>query len=161
MKNNFMIYYEDIVIDEPIDLGHYHVKKEEVIEFAKKWDPQPYHIDEAAAKTSLIGALSACSIHILAVLSRATAHQSQIPFLANLETEYRILRPMLVGDTVYFEAMAKKKRLSESKPYTGIVRFHATIKNQDEETILYQKGTVMVACRPNNDDKTSAFPDGN
>jgi len=71
-----MLYYEDILIDEPMDLGHYHVEKDEVIEFAKKWDPQPYHIDEAAAETSLIGALSACSIHILALLSRATARHS-------------------------------------------------------------------------------------
>ena len=106
-----MRYYEDIIINEPIDLGHYYVQKEEVIEFAKKWDPQPYHIDEVAAKTSLIGELSACSIHMLAVLSQATALQSQIPFLANLATEYRILNPMIVGDTVYFETNAKEKRL--------------------------------------------------
>ncbi len=75
-----MRYYEDILIDEPMGLGNYHVEKEEVIAFAKKWDPQPYHIDETAAKTSLIGALSACSIHILAVLSRATARSGNSSF---------------------------------------------------------------------------------
>jgi acyl dehydratase len=147
-----MRYYEDILIDEPMGLGNYHVEKEEVIAFAKKWDPQPYHIDEAAAKTSLIGALSACSIHILAVLSRATARHAQIPFLANLATEYSIVNPMLVGDTVYFETTAKEKRLSESKPNTGIVTFHSTITNQRGKTILHQTGNVMVACRPKKDD---------
>ncbi len=110
------------------------------------------HIDETAAKTSLIGALSACSIHILAVLSRATARHAQIPFLANLATEYSIVNPMLVGDTVYFETTAKEKRLSESKPNTGIVTFHSTITNQRGKTILHQTGNVMVACRPKKDD---------
>lgn len=147
-----MQYYEDILIDEPMGLGHYHVEKEEVIAFAKKWDPQPYHIDEAAAKTSMFGALSACSIHILALLSRATTLQTPTAFLANLETEYRILNPMLVGDTVYFEITAKEKRLSESKPNTGIVTFHSTITNQRGKTILHQTGTVMVACRPQKND---------
>ena len=147
-----MQYYEDILIDEPMDLGHYYVEKEEVIEFAKKWDPQPYHIDEVAAKTSLIGALSACSIHILAVLSRAAALQSQIPFLAKLATEYRILNPMIVGDTVHFETNAKEKRLSESRPNTGIVTFHSTITNQRGNIILHETGTVMVACRPKKND---------
>ena len=146
-----MLYYEDILIDEPMDLGHYYVEKQEVIEFAKKWDPQPSHIYEVAAKTSLIGALSACSIHILAVLSRATALQSQIPFLANLETEYRILNPMIVCDTVSFETNGKEKRLSESKPNTGIVKSHSTITNQRGKIILNQIGTVMVACRPGKD----------
>ena len=143
-----MLYYEDILIDEPMGLGHYHVEKEEVIEFAEKWDPQPYRIDEVAAKTSMFGALSACSIHILALLSRATTLQTPTAFLANLETKYRILNPMLVGDTVYFEITAKEKRLSESKPNIGIVTFHSTITNQRGKTILHQTGTVMVACRP-------------
>jgi acyl dehydratase len=148
-----MLYYEDILIDDPLDLGHYRVEKEEVIEFAKKWDPQSYHIDEAAANTSMFGALSACSVHILALLSRATTLRMPTAFLANLETEYRILNPMLVGDTVYFEITAKEKRLSETKTNIGIVTFHSTITNQHGKTILHQIGSVMVACRPRKDSK--------
>ncbi len=144
-----MLYYEDILIDEPMELGHYYVEKEEVIEFARNWDPQPYHIDEVAAEASLLGALSACSIHILALLSRATALQSQrTAFLANLATEYRVLNPMLVGDTVYFKMTAKEKRLSDSKPNTGIVKYHSTIENQNGEIVLNQIATIMVACCP-------------
>ncbi len=147
-----MLYYEDILVNEPRDLGNYYVEKEDVIAFAKKWDPQPYHIDEEAAKTSLIRALSACSIHILALLSRATTLQSQrTAFLANLATEYRILNPMLVGDTVYFEITAKEKRLSKSTPNTGIVTYHSTISNQSGKIILDQTATIMVACRPQKD----------
>jgi len=85
-----------------------------------------------------IGALSACPIHILALHSRAIARHAQIPFLANLVTEYRILNPMIVGDTVYFETTAKEKRLSESKANTDIVTFHSTITNQRGTSTLHQ-----------------------
>ena len=65
-----VIYFEDLKIGERSLVGAHVVSKEEAIEFARKWEPQPYHVDEAAAETSPFGGLTVCSLYVFAICTR-------------------------------------------------------------------------------------------
>ena len=142
------LYYEDLHLDEWFEIGAYEVERDSVIDFASQWDPQPFHIDESAARDSIFGCLTGSSIHALAAMSKVSAEQGQpIAVLANLSTEFNMPNPMRVGDTLQFRCAAKEKRLSKSRHGVGIVKFQALALNQVDEVILNHLSTAMVACR--------------
>lgn len=148
-KSGPKIYFEDLKIAESKEVGSYHVEKEAVIAFAQEWDPQPFHIDEEAAKQSIFGCLTGSSIHMKAVLSKVISQGTgNLVALANLSTRYDMPNPMRAGDTLYFTNCVIDKRLSKSRPGIGIVSFAATAKNQDGEIIMNHESVVMVKCRP-------------
>ena len=126
------VYFEDIVLDAERQLGSYHVTKDEVVAFAKEWDPQPFHTDEQAAKKSIYGGLTGSSIHMMAVLSKVISRNPvHYAVLANLSTQFAMPNPMRVGDTLYFSSHAYKKRLSKSRP--GTVSYtHLTLPTNRE-----------------------------
>lgn len=143
------IYFEDIELDNRKELGSFYVAKDDVINFALEWDPQPFHTDEEAAKASLYGGLTGSSIHMLAVLSKKVSQNSgNLAALANLSTRYDMPTPMRVDDTLFFHSMATEKRLSKSREGVGIVSFHSTATNQRDEIVMQHYSTVMMACRP-------------
>ena len=146
------VYFEDIVLDAERQLGSYHVTKDEVVEFAKEWDPQPFHTDEQAAKKSIFGGLTGSSIHMMAVLSKVISRNPvHYAVLANLSTQFAMPNPMRVGDTLYFSSHAYKKRLSKSRPGIGIVSFKTEVINQNNKTVLDTTTITMVSCRQDND----------
>ena len=146
------VYFEDIVLDAERQLGSYHVTKDEVVEFAKEWDPQPFHTDEQAAKKSIYGGLTGSSIHMMAVLSKVISRNPvHYAVLANLSTQFAMPNPMRVGDTLYFSSYAYKKRLSKSRPGIGIVSFKTEVINQNNKTVLDTTTITMVSCRQVND----------
>ena len=147
-----VVYFEDIELDIQRQLGSYQVSKDEVVEFAKEWDPQPFHIDEQAAKDSIYGGLTGSSIHMMAVLSKVISRNPvHYAVLANLSPQFTIPNPMRVGDTLYFSSQAYEKRLSKSRPGIGIVSFKTVVINQNHEIVLDTTTTTMVACRQHHD----------
>ena len=144
-----IVYFEDIELDINRDLGSYQVCKKEVIDFATVWDPQPFHIDENAAKDSIYGGLTGSSIHMMAVLSKVIS-QNPVHYavLANLSTQFDMPNPMRVDDTLFFSSQAYEKRLSKTRPGIGIVSFKTVVINQDNKTVLNTLTTTMVSCRP-------------
>ncbi len=147
-KKGPKIYFEDLPIAAPQEVGSYYVEKEAVIAFAEEWDPQPFHIDEQAAKQSIFGCLTGSSIHMKAVLSKVIGHGTgNLVAVANLSTRYDMPNPMRAGDTLYFTNSVVKKRLSKSRPGIGIVSFAATARNQNQEIIMNHDSVVMIECR--------------
>lgn len=143
------VYYEDLELEDWFDIGEYYVDRDEVIAFASAWDPQPFHIDESAARDSIFGCLTGSSLHAMAALSKVSAcHGERIAVLANLSTEFNMPNPMRVGDTLQFKTTAKEKRLSKSRRNAGIIKFQSIAINQVDEVILNVFSTTMVACRP-------------
>jgi acyl dehydratase len=113
-------FLNDHTVGEVIQCGAYELAKEEVIEFATKWDPQPWHIDEDAAKASFFGGLTACSAHIFSIFC-ITSPQWQngavMQALASLGfDEMRMHRPVYAGDTVRCVTTVESLRVSSSKP---------------------------------------------
>jgi acyl dehydratase len=144
-------YFEDFVVDEEQQFqGEYELTSDEIVEIGRRWDPQPWHTDEAAAKDTLYGGLVASSAHLFAITSwfgtnmpKHTAALAALGF-----DELRIHAPGRVGDRLHATARCIEKRASRSKPDRGIVISRMELLNQNDELILSMCTTFMVARRP-------------
>ncbi len=150
MKKYFL---EDHTEGEVIECGAYEVDKDEVIRFATKWDPQPWHIDEEAAKASFFGGLTACSAHIFSIFC-ITSPQWQngavMQAMAGLGfDEMRMLKPVYAGDTVRCVTTVETVRPSSSKPDRGVVVYKSDLLNQAEEHVFSVKCSTLMARDPN------------
>jgi acyl dehydratase len=146
-----IMYFEDIEVGQKrIKSLTYQVKKEEIIEFARRWDPRSFHIDEAAAVSSVFGGLVACSAHIFSILSwfgthgdRRTASMAALGF-----DELHMRHPVRPNDTLSCTFTCLEKRKSRSKQDRGIVRTLASLSNQRNIEVFSAVITTMVAKRP-------------
>jgi acyl dehydratase len=144
-----VIYFEDLTIGDRRLVGTHVVPKDEAIEFARRWEPQPYHVDEAAAETSLYGGLTVCSLYLFAVCTRLFFQwEDQIAVTAMLgKDEVRLPKPARPGDSLAYHTECVAKRASRSRPDTGIVTLLDTLSNQAGEPVLTQKVTLLVSRR--------------
>ena len=149
-----MIWFEDMPVGRTDRFGSMAVTREEVIDFARKFDPQPFHLDDAAAAANpLFGRLCASGWHTAAMGMRMTADYWEtlggraILGGAGID-ELRWLKPVYPGDTLRCECDVIDARPSASKPHLGIVRFRLVILNQDDVQVLSQISNVVVRRRP-------------
>ena len=149
-----MIWFEDMPVGRLDRFGSIAVTRDEVIDFARKFDPQPFHLDdEAAAANPLFGRLCASGWHTAAMGMRMTADYWEtlggraILGGAGID-ELRWLKPVYPGDTLRCECEVIDARPSASKPHLGIVRFRLIILNQDDVPVLSQISNVVVRRRP-------------
>jgi acyl dehydratase len=146
-----MLYYEDMEVGRTQSYGRYDVTREEVIDFATKYDPQPFHLsDEAAAKTHF-GRLSASGWHTCAMAMRMVADQFKITQQAGLGSpgldELRWVKPVYPGDTLRLETMMTAKRRSKSRPEMGLIWLETVIFNQNDEPVMTYKSMGLVSTR--------------
>lgn len=145
-------YLEDHIEGATIECGSYDVTPGEIIAFATKWDPQPWHIDEEAAQASFFGGLTACSAHIFAIYSIITpqwqngAVQQAIASLGF--DEMRMHRPVYAGDRLRCVTLIDSVRPSRSKPDRGIVVYATELRNQRDEVVFSIKCSTLMAKRP-------------
>ena len=146
-----IMYFEDIEVGQKkVKSEAYKVKKEEVIEFARHWDPRSFHLDEAAAVSSVFGGIVACSAHIFSILSwfathgkRRTASMAALGF-----DKLRMHYPVRPNDTLSCTFTYLEKHESRSKQDRGIVRTLASLSNQQNTEVFSAIVTTMVAKRP-------------
>mgnify|MGYP005842688727 CR=1 FL=1 len=144
-------FFDDFAVGEcwPIALTH-EMTRDEIVTFASKWDPQPFHVDEAAAEKSVYGTLTACGTHIQAVvlkLAQALPHETAVIGALGYD-EVRFHKPARLGDTLSLVIECIETRPSASKPDRGIVTNRHTLSNQDGETVFTQTTTLLIARRP-------------
>lgn len=146
-----MLYYEDIQIDVVQKYGSYEVTKDEVIEFASKYDPQPFHLDEEAAAKTHFGRLSASGWHSAAMMMRMMVDQMNANKQAGLGSpgvdNLRWLKPVYPGDTLRCEHVTLEKRRSESRPEIGIMKGKITVFNQHDEKVMTMESTGLISVR--------------
>ncbi|MDE0951169.1 MAG: MaoC family dehydratase N-terminal domain-containing protein [Halioglobus sp.] len=146
MKKYFL---DDHKVGEVIQCGTYEVSREEVIEFASKWDPQPWHIDEEAAKASFFGGLTACSAHIFSIFSIISPQWQNgvvIQALAALGFDnMRVHKPIYAGDTIRCVTRIDSARPSSSKPDRGIVVYASELFNQEDAVVFSITAATLVA----------------
>jgi ubiquinone/menaquinone biosynthesis C-methylase UbiE/acyl dehydratase len=144
-----VIYFEDFRVGQQRVIGTYVIPKDEAIEFARKWEPQAYHLDDAAAETSSRGGLTVCSLYLFAVCTRLFFQQdNQIAVTAMLgKDEVRLPKPARPEDTLTYYTECVAKRSSRSRPDSGIVTLLDTLHNAAGETVLTQKVTLLVSRR--------------
>jgi acyl dehydratase len=145
-------YFDDHVVGAEHTAGSYTLTAQEIIEFARKWDPQPWHIDETAAKASHFGGLTACSAHIFAIFCITSQRwesgvvQQAIAGLGF--DEMRMHKPVYAGDTLCCISIIDTARVSQSKPDRGIVTYHTHLVNQANERVFSIKASTLMARDP-------------
>ena len=145
------VYYEDIEVGDVREFGEHTVTKAEIIEFAEKYDPQPFHVDEDAAEESAFGELIASGWHTAAICMRMLVDGplgEQASMGARGVDELRWHRPVRPGDTLSVRTEVVDKRPSESAPDRGYVDSRLTGLNDDDEPVISWIGLGMVRRRP-------------
>lgn len=144
------IHWEDFEAGEVIDLGEYHVTRDEILEFAERYDPQPFHTDEDAARDSIYGGLIASGWHTCAMMMRllcdAVLVEAESMGSPGVE-RVRWLKPVRPGDTLRGTMEVVETRPSRSKPDRGIIRSHWEIHNQDDDLVMTMEGMGMYRRR--------------
>lgn len=147
-----MIYFEDLEIGSETYFGSYEVTRDEVLEFARKYDPQPFHLsDEEAAKTHF-GRLAASGWHscamAMAVIARGVMEQEQAGLGSPGVDELRWLKPVFPGDTLHVRSEIIEKTPSRSKPNLGSFRTRTIVTNQDDVPVMSFISIVLIQRRP-------------
>ncbi len=147
-----MIYFEDLVIGEETVFGHYDVTREEVLEFAARYDPQPFHLsDEAAAKTHF-GRIAASGWHTaamaMAVIARHVVSTEQAGLGSPGVDELRWLKPVYPGDRLTVTGTILETRPSRSKPDVGSFRTQTIVTNQNGLDVMRFTSIVLMQRRP-------------
>src|SRR5215211_6555562 len=147
-----MKYFEDIHVGDETIFGHYDVTRDEVIDFARKYDPQPFHLsDEEAAKTHF-GRIAASGWHTcamtMAVIARAVVDDDQAGLGSPGVDELRWLKPVYPGDRISVSGKIVDKTPSRSRPDIGSVRTRTTVTNQDDVPVMRFTSIVLMRRRP-------------
>lgn len=142
-----MLHFDDIEIGQRLQFGSYELDKDEIISFSRQWDPQPFHIDEIAAKHSIFGGITASSLHIFAICTKLFAlSEPKLAILAMLgKDEVRFHNPARPGDVLSYQAECIDKRESPSKPDRGIVQLKDLVTTNSGLVVLTQSVTLMLA----------------
>lgn len=145
-----MLYFEDLELNVRRQSAPCTITKDEIIAFATQWDPQPYHIDEEAAKQWPLG-LSASTIHSYAISNRLAMSIATEPLAAaaglgvdNMRTPH----PVKPGDELHVESYFAAKRESASKPGMGVVTSVIELYNQNQTLVFRYETTTLVMRRP-------------
>ncbi len=144
-----LLHFEDAEIGQVLTAGPRLVTKDEIILFAKQYDPVPRHIDEEAAARSIFGGLTASSAHTFAMFISLTPRlHPRLRVLAGMGwDELRLPNAVRPGDELDLETTVLEKRESKSKPDRGIVRNQIRLRNQRREPVLQGISTILVARR--------------
>ena len=144
-----MLYYEDMVPGETIEGPSFELDRQEMVAFAKIWDPLPFHVDETAAEKAF-GGLTAPGVYVLAIKQRLIHElDDEHAVIASLGyDEVRFHRPVRPGDTVSLRVEWVDRRPSTSKPDRGIVTIRFSLANQQGEVVMSHLDTVLVRRRP-------------
>ena len=147
-----MQYFEDIEIGATSRFGHYDVTREEVIEFASKYDPQSFHLNDEAAAATHFGRLSASGWHTCAMVMSMMVENMKNRNQAGLGSpgldELRWLKPVYPGDTLRCESELFEKTPSRSRPEMGSFRSHLRVFNQDDVMVMKFISIGLIATRP-------------
>jgi acyl dehydratase len=143
-------YLEDFAVGQTFRSGRLRIDRERALAFAAEFDPQSFHLDEAAARRSIFGELTVSGWHTAAVTMRLLFETELKPaggiIGAGFE-ECRWTRPVRPGDELRVECEVSEVRPSKSRPERGMIKLRMTTLNQDDEPVLVQVANLVVLRR--------------
>ena len=145
------LYLDDLRVGQRFNSGSYVMEEARIKEFAAEFDPQPFHLDEAAAKASVFKGLAASGWHTAAAAMRLLV-TGGLPFasgIIGLGGEIAWPRPTRPGDTLHVESELVEITPSRSKPHQGIVTVRGTMFNQNQEAVYVLTAKLLVPRRTN------------
>lgn len=144
-------WWEDFTVGLQIESGSLEVTRQEVVEFARRYDPQPFHVDDEAARHSLFGGLAA-SGWMTASLTMRLMCESYLLDSASLGSpgleSLKWLKPVRPGDRLHMRMTVLEARPMNSRPDVGLVRSRMETLNQHDELVLSMEGWGMYRRRP-------------
>jgi len=146
-----MRYLEDFSPGQIFGSGRLRVERERIKSFAAEFDPQPFHLDEEAARNSLFGGLAASGWHTAALTMRLLVESDLKPaggILGAGFDEFRWPRPVRPGDELHVESEVLEVRASKSRPGQGVIKVKTTTLNQNGEAVQISIGNLIVPRRP-------------
>lgn len=145
-----MIYWEDFEVGDRFEMGRHTFTEEEILDFGRRFDPQPFHADPESAKASVFGGLIASGWHTCAVAMRLIV-ESYLKDAAGLGApgvdSVRWLQPVRPGDTLAFRRQVLARRASSSRPGVGLVQHRWEAANQHGELVFSMEGWGMFGRR--------------
>ena len=143
-------HFEDLAVGDVIDLGHVTVSKEMIITFAREFDPFPFHLDEAAAKASLLGGLASSGWQTggLTLRMLVDSFLNTVASAGGLGfTNLKWKNPVMVGDTIGGKVTIAELRRSGSHPQWGIMTLDFDVRNQKDAPVLTMRLANLVEMR--------------
>ena len=146
-----MRYFEDFQVGQVHELGSYVVPREEILAFARQFDPQPFHLDEEAGRQSIYGSIIASGWHTAAICHRLLV-ESLLKDSASMGSpgldELRWLLPVKPGDTLSARIEVLATTPSRSKPDRGSLKTRMEVRNQRGEVVMTESAAVLFRRRP-------------
>ena len=147
-----MRYFEDLEVGAETYFGSYDVTRDEILEFARKYDPQPFHLSEEEAAKTHFGRIAASGWHTcamtMAVIARHVVDDEQAGLGSPGIDELRWRRPVYPGDTLHVRGTIVDKTPSRSKPHMGSFRTEMIVTNQDDQAVMTFTSIVLIRRRP-------------
>lgn len=146
-----MRYLEDFSPGQKFGSGRLRVERDRIKSFAAEFDPQPFHLDEEAARNSLFGGLVASGWHTAALTMRLLVESELKPaggILGAGFEEFRWPRPVRPGDELHLESEVLEVRASKTRPDQGVLKVKSTTLNQNGEPVQISIGNLIVPRRP-------------
>lgn len=142
-------FWEDLADGEHLPCRPVVLDRDDMVDFARRFDPQPFHVDEAAARASIFRGLIASSLHVLAACTRAVAEaQGEVAIVSGLGMdEVRMLAPVRPGDVLTVEARWTGLRRSRSRSDRAVAGIRCRVSNQRGEPVMEYGYRYLVACR--------------
>jgi acyl dehydratase len=150
-------YFEDFTPGQVIELGSHTITRDEIIAFAKQFDPQPFHLDDEAAKATLFGGLAASGWHTAAISMRLMV-ETGLPLAGGIlgaGGELSWPKPTRPGDTLQVVSEIEEITPSRSRPDRGMVRVRNETRNQRGEVVQVLIAKLVV---PRRNAATAAAP---
>jgi acyl dehydratase len=143
-------WFDDLAVGYRSEVGRYRAPLDEAIELARRWEPAPYHVDEAAARESIYGGITLCSLHLFAIVTRLFFdHADRIAVLGMLGKDaVRLPRPARPDQELVYTTECVEHRASRSKTDRGVVVLADSLIDPSGEPVLEQRVTLLVARRP-------------
>ena len=143
-------YAEDFSSGQIFDLGKKRITKSEILEFARKFDPFPFHVDETYAEKTVFGGLIASGWHT-ALIWLGMMHERLLTYetiLGSPGHDSLIWKnPVRPGDTISGKVEVIDSRISQSRPELGFVKYRATMLNQNGDEVFFTQSTLMLKSR--------------
>jgi acyl dehydratase len=144
-------FLEDYAVGQKFGSGRLTVEKEQITSFAAQFDPQPFHLDERAARDTIFQGLAASGWHTAALTMQLLVEGELKPMGGIIGMgfdEFRWPRPVRPGDELRVESEVLEVRPSKSRPDQGLIKVRTTTLNQRDEAVQVTVGTLLVPRRP-------------
>jgi len=144
------ICLDDLAVGEVYELGARSVSRDDIVAFAREWDPQPFHLDEEAARDTPYGGLIASGWHTVCIFMRLFADgllNRAVAMGAHGIEELRWQKPVRPGDTLHARAEVLAVQPSRSRPDRGVARMRSVVTNQNGEEVLSFVAAVIFGRR--------------